>query len=261
MTKKTKKYYAVRIGRRPGVYMTWDECKLQTDGFSKNDHESFATYEDAVAFVKAPVARNPGKIAPSNRSCGNADFRGHSPAGKQRSSSPSEKVRPAAPTPIAPPPATTHGMRNPAFTPAASGRNDIYVAGCSSSERITAWAFVAYDGSRIIHTESGSEKNAGNVNLRFYGERLLGAQKAMEWTLMNDIANATLHHTYDGVSAWALGQWPTGTTPLIQDFVQVASRCRERIRFSLLDESAQNAGLKKAVSLAKAALERAVRHN
>eukprot|EP01099_Mayorella_cantabrigiensis_P003996 TRINITY_DN29_c0_g1_i1.p1 TRINITY_DN29_c0_g1~~TRINITY_DN29_c0_g1_i1.p1 ORF type:complete len:199 (+),score=38.93 TRINITY_DN29_c0_g1_i1:78-674(+) len=41
------KYYAVRKGRRPGVYRSWEETKLQVEGFPGNEYKSFGTYEDA----------------------------------------------------------------------------------------------------------------------------------------------------------------------------------------------------------------------
>ena len=28
-----KKYYAVRVGKVPGIYQTWDECKKNVHGF------------------------------------------------------------------------------------------------------------------------------------------------------------------------------------------------------------------------------------
>ena len=28
-----KKYYAVRAGRKTGIFETWDECRAQTTGF------------------------------------------------------------------------------------------------------------------------------------------------------------------------------------------------------------------------------------
>ena len=44
------KYYAVKKGKKPGVYRTWDECKAQTDGFSGAIFKSFKTQEEAEAF-------------------------------------------------------------------------------------------------------------------------------------------------------------------------------------------------------------------
>ena len=45
------KYYAVKKGKKPGVYRTWDECKAQTDGFSGAIFKSFKNQEEAEAFI------------------------------------------------------------------------------------------------------------------------------------------------------------------------------------------------------------------
>ena len=45
------KYYAVKKGKKPGVYRTWDECKAQTDGYSGAIFKSFKTKEEAEAFI------------------------------------------------------------------------------------------------------------------------------------------------------------------------------------------------------------------
>ena len=46
-----KKYYAVRVGKTPGIYMTWADCKAQVDGFSGAVYKSFANIEEADAFM------------------------------------------------------------------------------------------------------------------------------------------------------------------------------------------------------------------
>ena len=46
-----KKYYAVKIGKTPGVYETWAECQNQINGFSGAVYKGFATKEEAIAFV------------------------------------------------------------------------------------------------------------------------------------------------------------------------------------------------------------------
>lgn len=40
-----KKYYAVRTGRKTGVFMTWAECQKQVTGFSGAEFKSFSTME------------------------------------------------------------------------------------------------------------------------------------------------------------------------------------------------------------------------
>ena len=51
-----KKYYAVRKGRIPGIYLTWNDCKAQTDGFSGAEYKSFMTRDQAVAYVEGEAA-------------------------------------------------------------------------------------------------------------------------------------------------------------------------------------------------------------
>lgn len=42
-----KKYYAVQVGKIPGIYGTWDECKAQTEGVSGAKYKSFPSLEEA----------------------------------------------------------------------------------------------------------------------------------------------------------------------------------------------------------------------
>ncbi len=45
------KYYAVRKGRIPGVYKSWDECRSQVDGFSGAQYKSFSSEWEAQKYV------------------------------------------------------------------------------------------------------------------------------------------------------------------------------------------------------------------
>lgn len=51
------KYYAVRTGRCPGIYLTWDECEKNVKGFRNARFKSFKTKEEAQDFISiiAPV--------------------------------------------------------------------------------------------------------------------------------------------------------------------------------------------------------------
>ena len=46
------KYYAVRKGRHPGVYTSWDACSAEVNGFSGAEYKSFRTRTEAAAFVR-----------------------------------------------------------------------------------------------------------------------------------------------------------------------------------------------------------------
>jgi ribonuclease HI len=45
------KYYAVKIGRVPGIYRTWPECQKQTHGFSGAAFKSFECEQEARNFL------------------------------------------------------------------------------------------------------------------------------------------------------------------------------------------------------------------
>lgn len=45
------KYYAVKKGRKTGIFTSWDECKAQVDGFSGAVYKSFKTKEQAEGYL------------------------------------------------------------------------------------------------------------------------------------------------------------------------------------------------------------------
>jgi Predicted double-stranded RNA/RNA-DNA hybrid binding protein len=46
-----KKYYAVKNGRKTGIFLSWDECKVQVHGYPGAVYKSFPTKEEAQNFV------------------------------------------------------------------------------------------------------------------------------------------------------------------------------------------------------------------
>jgi ribonuclease HI len=52
------KFYAVRVGRQPGVYTTWDECKGQVHGFKGAVYKAFDSEQEALQFTLGTGAAN-----------------------------------------------------------------------------------------------------------------------------------------------------------------------------------------------------------
>ena len=50
-----KKFYAVKVGRVPGIYGTWDECKMQVEGYPNSEYKGFARLSEAESFVGPEV--------------------------------------------------------------------------------------------------------------------------------------------------------------------------------------------------------------
>ncbi|POS72489.1 ribonuclease H [Diaporthe helianthi] len=58
-----QRFYSVRAGKIPGVYMSWAECQAMTNGFAGANYKSFSTYEEAELYA-AGKNPNPG-VAPT----------------------------------------------------------------------------------------------------------------------------------------------------------------------------------------------------
>lgn len=48
---KGKKVYAVRKGRTTGIFMSWDDCRAQVEGFAGAEYKSFADPAEAMAYM------------------------------------------------------------------------------------------------------------------------------------------------------------------------------------------------------------------
>ncbi len=61
------KYYAVRVGREPGIYESWDECSAQVNGFKGAEYKSFKTRDEAEIYLNNKTTdNNEDKKADSN---------------------------------------------------------------------------------------------------------------------------------------------------------------------------------------------------
>ncbi len=58
-----QKYYAVKVGRNPGVYLSWDECRKQTSGFPSAVFKSFPTMEQAEEYISGATAASSGAVS------------------------------------------------------------------------------------------------------------------------------------------------------------------------------------------------------
>lgn len=57
-----KKFYAVRKGKKTGIYNTWNECKEVVNGFSGAEYKSFTTLGEAKEYIECKnvvVCKNP----------------------------------------------------------------------------------------------------------------------------------------------------------------------------------------------------------
>jgi len=56
-------FYAVLVGRKPGIYTTFEECKAQVAQFPNAKYKEFPTQEDAEEFIHELIVNKPTAVA------------------------------------------------------------------------------------------------------------------------------------------------------------------------------------------------------
>lgn len=67
------KYYAVKKGKVPGIYLNWNDCKAMVDGYQGAVYKSFKTIEEAEKFIVGMKAAGENK-SESGESCSTYAF-------------------------------------------------------------------------------------------------------------------------------------------------------------------------------------------
>ncbi|GEM_PF-247503 len=52
------KFYAVKKGRKQGIYNTWNECRVQVEGFRGAIYKAFSSYDEAYSFINSDYIVN-----------------------------------------------------------------------------------------------------------------------------------------------------------------------------------------------------------
>lgn len=59
-------YYAVRIGKTPGIYKTWEDCKAQVIGYKGAIYKGFVEKQDAEDFLRGGLSASSTDAASDN---------------------------------------------------------------------------------------------------------------------------------------------------------------------------------------------------
>jgi len=63
-------FYAVRVGKEPGIYETWEKTEEQVKGYPKAEHKKFKTKKEAKEYMKGLDSRPASKVSPENNNPG-----------------------------------------------------------------------------------------------------------------------------------------------------------------------------------------------
>lgn len=172
--KMAKKFYAVKNGRKPGVYTTWEQCKAQVDGFSGATYKSFPSKEEAESFVgmtaTAATAVNTGSVVTASNQ--NLDMKD----------------------------VLENDIKDIAVA---------YVDGSFDNQKkqFSYGAVIGLEQQEYRFCEM--LEDADLVSMRNVAGEIKGAECAMKFAMEHECKELYIYHDYEGIAKWCLGEWKT----------------------------------------------------
>lgn len=258
-----KKFYAVQSGRVPGVYLTWEECKKQVDGFSGAVFKSFPTKEEAERFAAAGGNRRTGGTPASEEEAadlpgkpsGLADFPAQS--GEEKTA----RLRTASGELSSEEWEVVNLPEAQDETPGTGEEPEAvaYVDGSyyHPDRRFSCGVVMFWKGQELHFREAWSDPEL--ASMRNVAGEIKGAMKAMEFCLEHGIRSLCIYHDYEGISKWCEGQWEAKKegTRAYREFYRQASE-KVKITFRKVKGHSGDRWNDLADRLAKEALDRPV---
>lgn len=168
-----KKFYAVRKGRKTGIFESWEECKAQVNGYSGPEYKGFTKLEDAKAFL--------GELSDHGETSGEgisgriSDMEGND---------------------------ITDWMKE-------EGTAVAYVDGSFDkvSGDFSCGVVFFYQGEEQTFYHRFSDKNL--AEMRNVAGEIKGAEAAMRYAQEHQIKKLVIYHDYEGIAKWCNGAWKT----------------------------------------------------
>ena len=167
----------MKRGKTPGIYLTWEDCQNQINGFSGAVYKGFATIQEAEEFLG-------GNGGASTQSIENS--------GTQTVSMDRET------------PAENGGGAVPDM---GMGEAIAYVDGSYNGKTGEYGCGVVffYAGEQFEISRKGGEKELASMH-NVAGE-ILGSELAMQEAVRRGVGKLTIFHDYQGIASWCLGEW------------------------------------------------------
>ena len=186
-----KKFYAVKKGKKTGIFDTWDACKAEIEGYSGAEYKGFATLREAKEYLGISVDES----EEGNVQTAGIKLQGKAPAVQQNADTLIAYVDGSY----------EHSLLKYAF-------------GC---------VFLLPDGS--IYVENGSGNNPDSAKLRNVTAEMLGSMFAVRWAIKNGFSKIEIRYDYEGVEKWVTGAWKS-KTELTQKYAAAMCKWSQQIQ-------------------------------
>lgn len=183
-----KKFYAVKQGRKTGMFLTWDDCKKQVMGYPGAIYKSFGTREEAEAYLGVTGAQTGQK----DREAG---ITRSVSSGNNKSENTENAV-------------------------------EIYVDGSyhAATKEFSYGMVVLIDGKEEKFSQKMTDPEL--AQMRNVAGEIKGSEAAMQYALDHEIPSIIIYHDYQGIASWCNGDWKANKPGTIayREFYREASR-------------------------------------
>ena len=195
-----KNYYAVRIGKIPGIYTNWEDCKAQVTGYKGAVFKGFEEKKDAEDFMKA----------------GESAFYEDGADERTEASGLEEK----------------EGNRIKGII---EGENKFtseitaYVDGSFLKGKVFGCGCVIIKNGEVIAKISEAYEDEELATMRNVAGEIKASEIAMRYALDNRYKSVSIYHDYQGIASWCLGEWKTNKTGTIA-YKEFYDSIKDRLR-------------------------------
>lgn len=224
------KVYAVKSGKKVGIFETWAECKEQIDGYKGAQYKSFATKAEASEYLaseavpvkKSGAAKGLAKVSKVDNSENNGLKTGN----------------------------------DFSDLPATNSEAIAYVDG--SYDSVTheyASGIAMFVAGREVHFSQKFD-DPEMADMRNVAGEIKAAATAMKYCANRGIKSLDIYYDYKGIEMWCLGKWKTNNpgTKRYKEFYDKEIKGKVKVRFVKVAAHSGDKYNDLADKLAKAAL-------
>lgn len=185
-------YYAVKIGKNPGIYLNWEDCKNQVHGFPGAIYKKWKTREEAEAYINGS-----GTSKPYGSDMSSISFGSKTPSFRK------EKGK-ATLLPL------QDGSLSAIEELFQSTKTDCiaYVDGSFEKDNgVYGYGVVFIEKNGTIEEYFDSGREESYQSMRNVSGEILGALKAASLAVEKDYSSIAIFHDYQGIASWAKGEW------------------------------------------------------
>lgn len=190
-----KKFYAVKQGRKTGMFLTWDDCKKQVMGYPGAIYKSFGTREEAEAYLGVTGAQTGQKNGTVDATERTAGITRSVASGNNKSENTENAV-------------------------------EIYVDGSyhADTKEFSYGMVVLVDGKEEKFSQKMTDPEL--AQMRNVAGEIKGSEAAMQYALDHKIPSIIIYHDYQGIASWCNGDWKANKQGTIayRDFYKKASQ-------------------------------------